>query len=49
MSQKIYTIYAGVNGAGKSTFYHSSIFKGNNCERVNADEILKENNGDWKI
>lgn len=45
---KIYTIYAGVNGAGKSTFYHSNIFRENNDKRVNADEILKEIGGDWR-
>ena len=33
--------------AGKSTFYYSSAFKENSGERVNADEIIRENNGDW--
>lgn len=47
-TSKIYTIYAGVNGAGKSTFYRSSVFKENNNKRVNADEILKEKGGDWR-
>lgn len=58
MEDKVYILVAGVNGAGKSTFYHSvqdigSLFEfcdGNilqGLHRVNADEILKEF-GDWR-
>lgn len=47
---KKYLIFAGVNGAGKSTFYTSNIVKKEDIpqERVNSDEILKEKGGDWK-
>lgn len=41
-------IVAGVNGAGKSTLYSASpaIFAG--TKRINADEILVQNRGDWR-
>lgn len=42
---KKYVIYAGVNGAGKSTFYNMK--SQYNLPRVNSDEIVKEF-GDWK-
>ncbi len=42
---KKYVIYAGVNGAGKSTFYNMK--SQYNLPRVNTDEIVKEF-GDWK-
>lgn len=42
---KKYVIYAGVNGAGKSTFYNMK--SQYNIPRVNSDEIVKEF-GDWK-
>ena len=42
---KKYVIYAGVNGAGKSTFYNMK--SQYNLPRVNTDEIVKEL-GDWK-
>ena len=44
---KIYTIIAGVNGAGKSTMYETlrHEIKG---VRINSDEILVLNGGDWK-
>lgn len=47
--KKQYILIAGVNGAGKSTLYlsHPEFFKG--TLRLNADEILQENNGDWRI
>lgn len=47
---KEYLIFAGVNGAGKSTFYGTDIVKKKHIpqERVNSDEILKEKGGDWK-
>lgn len=44
---KIYTIYAGVNGAGKSTLYESSKIKLDG-ERINSDEILIADGGNWK-
>ena len=45
---KKFTIVAGVNGAGKSTLYQ--LDPDLKCEnRVNADEILKEFGGDWKV
>lgn len=58
MNEKVYILIAGVNGAGKSTFYHSSHTIGNffdfcdaevfqNLNRINADEILREF-GDWR-
>ena len=44
---KKYTLVAGVNGAGKSTLYQ--LDPDLKCEnRVNADEILKASNGDWR-
>ena len=45
----IYTIFAGVNGAGKSTLY--SILLQENHDfgvRVNSDEIVISNSGDWR-
>ncbi len=42
---KKYVIYAGVNGAGKSTFYNMK--SQYDYPRVNTDEIVKEI-GDWK-
>lgn len=46
--EKQYTLIAGVNGAGKSTFYlsHPEFFEG--TLRLNADEILQEQSGDWR-
>jgi predicted ABC-type ATPase len=43
---KEYIIYAGVNGAGKSTLYHTGDTKMLN--RINSDEILTANGGDWR-
>lgn len=43
---KLYSIYAGVNGAGKSTIYDT--YKGSNENRINPDEILVSNGGDWR-
>lgn len=42
-----YIIVAGVNGAGKSTLYQTipEIFE--HTQRINADEILNKNQGDW--
>lgn len=42
-----YVVFAGPNGSGKSTLYltNKDIF---NVPRVNVDEIVCQNNGDWK-
>ncbi len=41
-------IISGVNGAGKSTLFevYPGLFK--NTQRINADEILRSQNGDWR-
>lgn len=44
--KKEYVLFAGVNGAGKSTVYNS--FSNVPKERVNSDEILRKRGGDWK-
>jgi len=43
-----YMIIAGINGAGKSTLFQAypTVFK--NTKRINADEILQKNHGDWR-
>jgi predicted ABC-type ATPase len=44
---KVYTIFAGVNGAGKSTFYR--LLNHDFGIRVNVDEIVRDRFGhDWK-
>lgn len=43
-----YIIVAGVNGSGKSTFYDTYPELFIDTQRINADEILKSNGGDWK-
>lgn len=43
-------IFAGVNGAGKSTLYnyqHKSFLDLDKSVRINADDILASENGDW--
>jgi len=48
---KTFTLFAGVNGAGKSTFYSQLSDKNNFGIRINADEILKsqfKSDGAWK-
>ena len=45
-NSKRLTIIAGVNGAGKTTFYYASKNKYYG-ERICSDDILRENNGDW--
>lgn len=46
-----YIIFAGVNGAGKSTFYHTRSWTSEKADikmpRVNSDEILRDAQGDW--
>ncbi|MCL1794496.1 MAG: zeta toxin family protein [Oscillospiraceae bacterium] len=45
--EKVYTIFAGVNGAGKSTFY--KLLNLDFGIRINADEIVKDQfNNDWE-
>ena len=46
--KKIYEIYAGINGAGKSTLYCLRGDESKLLNRVNSNEILKENGGDWR-
>lgn len=43
-----YIIVAGVNGSGKSTFYRAFLSYFINTQRINADEILRRNGGDWQ-
>ena len=45
-NNKIYTLFVGVNGAGKTTIYRTMGFDENE-NRVNADEILAASGGDW--
>ena len=44
---KKYIIFAGVNGAGKSTLYHLNENVAEGTVRINYDEILKREYGDW--
>lgn len=48
MANPKFIIVAGVNGAGKTTLYtdNQSLFA--NTKRVNADEILRQQRGDWR-
>lgn len=44
-----YTIFAGVNGAGKSTLYSTLLHENHDFGvRVNSDEIVISNGGDWR-
>ncbi|MBO0481536.1 zeta toxin family protein [Candidatus Enterococcus courvalinii] len=45
-----YVVVGGVNGAGKSTIYEfdTVVIDGLKTDRINADEILKRNGGDWR-
>lgn len=49
MNDPTYIVFAGVNGAGKSTFYHSGLWRQPtmkaNMPRVNPDEIVRELGG----
>ena len=51
-NEKRYTLFAGVNGAGKSTFFKSLSLASTSVDlgvRVNTDEIVREQlGGDWK-
>jgi len=44
---KKYTIFAGVNGAGKSTFYHQYYKPSNQEKRINTDEMVARV-GTWR-
>lgn len=52
-SRPTYIVFAGVNGAGKSTFYYTDFWREpessiSGClARVNPDEILRDQGGDW--
>lgn len=46
MDKPIYTIYAGVNGAGKSSLYHTDPVMAEQ-KRVNVDEMVQKL-GDWR-
>lgn len=45
-----YVVVGGVNGAGKSTIYEFDTIRieGLKTDRINADEILQRNGGNWK-
>lgn len=45
--KKYYTVYAGVNGAGKTTMYNARQ-ELSEINRVNPDEVLREFGGDWR-
>ena len=45
--EKEYILFAGVNGAGKTTYYkHHTSLAGQ--PRINSDEIVVQNGGDWR-
>lgn len=50
METPVYLVFAGVNGAGKSTFYHADFWQtgilNRSLPRINSDEILVEQGGD---
>ncbi len=52
MHPPVYVVFAGVNGAGKSTFYRSGTWGDGSMPRsmlrVNPDEILREEGLDWR-
>lgn len=51
MQRPWYVLFAGVNGAGKSTLYQTDMWRhgheGPELQRVNSDEILVAQGGDW--
>ncbi|WP_438465798.1 zeta toxin family protein [Streptococcus pluranimalium] len=49
MTKPVFILVAGVNGAGKSTLYsvYPAFFEGS--IRLNADEILRDFGGDWRV
>ena len=48
--QPVYVVFAGVNGAGKSTFYRTGLWRTEDMPRtmarVNSDEIVVAQGGD---
>lgn len=44
---RYYTVYAGINGAGKTTMYNSRK-NTQDVYRINSDEILREFGGNWR-
>ena len=52
MAAPFYIVFAGVNGAGKSTFFQSQLWRTpdmpQRMARVNPDEILRDFGGDWR-
>jgi len=47
MDRPTFIVIAGVNGAGKTTLYTDNHELFANTHRINADEILQNQNGDW--
>jgi len=51
VKEKFYIVFAGINGAGKSTFFRSGLWHREvfpeSMNRINSDEILRESGGDW--
>ena len=47
MRKPIFTLIAGINGAGKTTLYFTLTQEDSLGERINIDEIVKEQ-GDWR-
>ncbi|MEY8371044.1 zeta toxin family protein [Aerococcaceae bacterium 50-4] len=47
-NKRTYTLVAGVNGAGKSTLFRIFPERFKQTERINTDEILRQNHGDWR-
>lgn len=52
MKAPFYVLFAGVNGAGKTTFYKSDLWRADGMPKhmahVNSDEIVCEFGGDWR-
>ena len=48
MSAPVYTIFAGVNGAGKTSLYRILSKYEDMGERVNIDEIVERGGGSWR-
>lgn len=50
-ARPFYVVFAGVNGAGKSTLFQSGLWRTEDTPRhivrINPDEILLEQGGDW--
>lgn len=52
MGAPFYIVFAGVNGAGKTTFFTSNLWRTADMpmrmERVNPDELLRSQGGNWR-